>query len=44
MKFIKNLLCRIGIHWKETYVNEREVNWIPMWHKITRCKNCRKIF
>ena len=40
----QKLLCRIGIHKKITYVNERDVNWFPMSCKITRCKRCYRIY
>ena len=45
MKFkIGKTLCKIGLHKKYTFINEREVNWILMSHKITKCRICNKIF
>jgi len=44
MKYLETILCKVGIHKKETFVNEREVNWILMRHKITRCKRCKKVY
>lgn len=38
------ILCWLGIHKKETFTNTREVNWVLMSHKITKCERCKKIF
>jgi hypothetical protein len=41
---ISKILCKIGIHQKHTFEKEHEVNWLTMWHTITKCKKCNKIF
>ena len=42
-KIISNTLCKIGLHSKTSYINYGLVNSVPLSHKITRCKNCKKI-
>lgn len=46
MKYFKisKILCKLGLHQKHKFINEREVNWILMSHEITQCKKCNKIF
>lgn len=46
MKYFKisKIPCKLGLHKKHTFTNEREVNWILMTHKIAQCKKCKKIF
>lgn len=41
---LKNILCKLGLHQKESIEAVGEVNWVPFYYTKTQCKNCKKRF
>ena len=41
-KFLKNTICRIGLHYYKPFKRSGEVNWLLLTVQGKRCDNCNK--